>query len=116
MAFKNVIKAIPLTSVASASIPMGYGAINSSGLPNSCFCLKIINNSDADVTVSYNGSTDNDFVPKGTIAPLPPLYTAQTGTLGAMFPQGLIVYIKGTAGMSGSVYLAGYYQPVGVGD
>jgi len=110
MAFQNNIKAIPLTSIASTALTT-YAPINTTGLPSPCFVLKIVNNSDQDVTVSFDGTTDNDFVPKATQAVLLPLYVSQPNNNSALWPQGLKVYIKGSAGMTGSIYLAGYYLP-----
>ncbi len=111
MAATNIVKAIPLTSILSSALSGTYQAINSTGLPNACFLIKIINNSDEDITVSYNGSTDNDFIPKATVFQLPAQSNAQPNNYIAKFAIGTKVYVKGSAGMSGSIYLAGYYQP-----
>lgn len=107
MAFQNNLIAIPMTSIASTALG-GYAALNPLGLPTPCFVLKIVNNSDADVTVSFDGTTDNDFVPKGTSDIMPPLYCNQPNNFSALWKQGQKVFIKGVAGMTGSVYLVGY--------
>ena len=113
MSLKNSIKAIPLKSIASSGVSSSYAAINSTGLPNGCFLLRIINNSNEDITVSYDGSTDNEYVPTMTTLQLPVQSNAQPVNSVAVFPIGTIVYVKGTGG-TGYVYLAGYYQPQGV--
>ena len=110
---KNAVSAIPLTSVASTALGT-YAAINPNGLPHPCFILKITNNADADVTISYDGTTDNEFVPKQTALLLNVQAGAQPRAFVSLFAQGLKVYVKGTAGMSGSIYLSGYYLPTGV--
>lgn len=107
---RNSIKAIPLTSIAAASIG-GYAALNPNGLPNACLYLRIVNNTDVDVTVSYDGTTDNDFVRKGSDFIVAGQNNGQPQNFVAQFPIGMKVYIKGSAGSTGSVYLAGYYNP-----
>lgn len=114
MAAKNSIKAIPMTAVASTAFTGSYQLLSGAGgLTNACFMLKIVNNSDQDVSVSYDGATDNDFVPKGTRTELLFQTNSQPNNFIANIPQGTKVYIKGSAGMSGSVYLVGYYSPQG---
>ena len=113
MAYKNIVQAIPLASVASTALGT-YALIAT--LPNACFLLRIVNNSDADVTVSYDGSHDNDFVPHGTQLNVNAQTNSSPQNHQALFPQGFKVYLKGTAGMSGSVYICAYFQPQTVGD
>lgn len=110
MAVKNITQAIGLTSIDSATFTGSYQLINTAGTPNPCFLLKIINNSTKDVTVSYDGTHDNDFVPTLTTALLQTQTNAQPNNFINNFAQGTKVYVKSTAG-TGSVYLAGYYQP-----
>lgn len=112
MAFKNKILPIPLTSIASSTVSGTYQAINASGLNFPCVIVKIVNNSTKDVTVSYDGVNDHDFVPSMMTVlysfqnnALPPAYVAE-------LQQGTVLYVKGTAG-TGSVYLVGFYQPAG---
>lgn len=110
---QNNVKAIPLTSVDSATGISGtYAAINTNGLPNACVMIRIINNSTKDVTVSFDGTNDHEYVPTMTNV----LFQFQTNSLpnalAAVLPVGTKVYVKGTAG-TGSIYLAGWYQPVG---
>lgn len=108
MAFANTIRAIPLTSLASASISSSYTVIDSDGFDAPCFTMRIVNNTNKDITVSYDGTNDHEFVPTLTSIQIPnpapqPLKT------GALFPKGLKVWVKGAAG-TGSVYLVGYFQ------
>ena len=109
MALKNIINAVELFYIGSNVIEDTYQSINSAGLPYACFLVRIINNSDEDVTVSYDGSTDHDFVPKNTTLQLPLQTNSQPSNYVALMAKGTIVYVKGTAG-TGDVYLAAYYQ------
>lgn len=110
MSSKNSVKAIPLTFIQSSVIDDTYSLIDANGLPNACFLLKIINNSNEDVTVSYDGDTDQEYVPKNTIATINAQTNAGPNSFVTLFPVGMGIYVKGTAG-TGDVYLAGYYVP-----
>jgi hypothetical protein len=112
MATKNVLLPIPLTSVAGSAFTGSYQAINSSGLPQGVCILRIINNSSSDVLISYDGSTNHDFVTKsGGVLTINAQTNAQPNTSIANFRAGTIVYLNGTALSTGNLYLAAYYQP-----
>lgn len=105
----NSIKSILLDSIASSILGVNYQAINENGTEGACFMIRIINNSTKDVTISFDGVNDHEFVPLGTIAQIEVQTNAQPTNSTALFNKGLIVYAKGTAG-TGNVYLTGYYQ------
>lgn len=109
MSVKNSVAAIPLKSIDSSAFTGSYQLIYSGGTPNACFLLSIINNSNKDVTVSYDGTNDHDFVPTLKIRDLPVQTNSQPNNKTALFAAGTKVWVKGAAG-TGSVYLAGYYQ------
>ena len=113
MAVKNIIKAIPLTSINSATFTGAYQAINPLGLPNACTFIKIVNNSTVDVTVSYDGTNDHDFIQTNSAVQFPFQANAQPSNWAAILAQGTIIYVKGAAGAN-SVYLVGYFNPQGV--
>jgi hypothetical protein len=111
MALKNSVQAIPLSSIASSTVSGSYQAINSGGLPNPCFLIRITNGSNMAVTISYDGSTDQEYLAAGAILQLSLQANSQPSNFVTNMSKGTIVYVKGTAG-TGSVYLSGYYQPV----
>jgi hypothetical protein len=110
MAVKNIIKAIPLTNFASASLTTDYQAINTTGLSNSCCILRLNSTSSTSVTVSYDGVNDHEFLLAGASFTIPVQANSQPNNFIANFPIGMQVYVKGTAG-TGNIYLSGYYQP-----
>ena len=112
MALKNIIQAIPLTNIASSTVSSTYQAINSTGLPSACSIIRIINNSTDDVTVSYDGTNDHEYVPKATVVQLSFEANAQPNNFVSVLPIGTRVYVKGTAG-TGNIYLSGYFNPSG---
>lgn len=110
MATKNIILPIPLKSIDSSTFTGSYQIVNTGGLAKPCSILTIINNSTKDVTVSYDGITDHDFVPTLNTRQIPAQAAHQPNSQTSLFAQGTVVYVKGTAG-TGLVYLSGYYTP-----
>jgi hypothetical protein len=113
MAVRNSIAAIPLASIDTATYTGAYQLLTpASGLANACFILRIVNNSDRITTISYDGVTDNDIIPTAAHFELNPQSNSQPNNFTCLFARGLKVYVKGLAGGTGLVYLAGYYQVV----
>ncbi len=110
---KNSIAPIPLTSIDSATFTGAYQLVSGAGgITNACFLIRIINNSTKDVTVSYDGTHDHDFVQAGKDLLLQFQTNSSPQGYAALIAQGTKVYVKGAAGV-GLVYLAGYFSPVG---
>ena len=109
MAAKNRVNNITLTSIDSATFTGALQVINTNGLDESCFLIRIINNSDKDITISYDGLIDHDFVGTLSTLQLPAQSNAQPSSFISNISKGTKVYVKGAAG-TGLVYLAGYYQ------
>jgi hypothetical protein len=112
MYLKNTVKAIPLT-VLNTNTLTGVYVLLSAGLPQPCFYLRIYNASTVGLTISYdNGTTDHDFIPPATTIAINAQTNSQPNNQVALFAKGQSIFIKGTVGV-GSVYLTGYFQPVG---
>lgn len=110
MAVKNIVLPIPLTSTSAVFFDGTYKLINTAGLPEACFMIRIINDCNRDVTVSYDGVNDHDFVPTDTSIQLNFQTNSQPNNFIAKLAAGTKIYVKGVAGI-GNVLLAGYYQP-----
>jgi len=110
MAVKNKVLAIPLTNVASSTLGASYLPINATGLANPCFLIRITNASNKDVTISYDGVNDHEYLVSATFMDINAQTNSQPNTNIANFATGTVVYVKGTAG-TGIIYLSGYYQP-----
>jgi len=108
MATTNRVKAVPLTSIASSSVSGSYAVINTSGLPNACFLIRINNASNQAVTISYDGSTDHDYLAANTALTLDFQANAQPNAFMSLLGAGTKVYVKGTGG-TGTISLSGYY-------
>jgi len=104
MATKKYVLPIQLSTFDSSSVGTSYQAINATGLPHSCETITIVNDSDADITVSLDGTTDHVAVIDGAVYNI----ITPEGMENAV-RKGTIVYLKGTAG-TGTIYLSGIYR------
>lgn len=110
MAVKNSIQPILLTSINSAAFTGAYQLLSAStGLDNPCFLIRIINNSNQNITISYDGINDHDFLPTLNTVQLPFQSNSQPNNFVAQIAKGTRIYVKGAAG-AGLVYLSGYCQ------
>lgn len=105
---KDTVKALVLTSIASATIGASYAAINPNGAEGSCFFLRIVNDSNQSITISYDGINDNEFLLADTFLEIGTQTNSQPNARFALFSKYTKVYVKGTAGV-GNIYLSGYY-------
>ncbi len=98
-----------LRTVDSSTLSGSYVVIGAA-LANPSSILKMVNNSDVDVTVSTDGVNDMDVCPAGSFW----LYDVTSDSpmeSGSIFiSQGTQYYIKGSVG-TGSVYLVSQYTP-----
>lgn len=99
-----------LRSLTSASISQVFAVIGSS-LINPARLIKISNNTDTDLVISFDGITDHDFVPSNsfTLYDFSANLSINPGQL--TLPANTLVYARdlGTPAISGSVYLTVIY-------
>ena len=104
----KVIKAIERTQFDTAGLGLPFVALNPLGLTESCFLLRLINQSDTGVTISYDGVDAHDYIRADSTSDLLGSSSLQgTGITGA-WRKGAKVYVSGIAGV-GHIFLAGYY-------
>ena len=103
-----IVSADALRSLAFGSIGASYLPIGSAfGHPMRV--VKVINTANTDMVISFDGTTDNDYIPAGGFA-LYDLTTNQVQTQGWFFRTGTQVYVKyATAPASGSVFVVAFY-------
>lgn len=102
------VKAADLAVFNTAGLTANYEPINPGGLPGACFKIRITNDSNADITISFNGVDDNEISIATTIIELDFQNNAQPNSNLALLPKGTQVFIKGGAGV-GNIYMAAYY-------
>lgn len=111
MAFKDSIAAIPLSTFDSSTMTADYQLITpEAGIPFACMLIKISNGSSDPITISYNGSTDEEYILAGESFPIYAQPLKQPQNLRCMWPQGTTVWVKGTAS-TGLISVSGYYSP-----
>lgn len=114
MAFKNKILPIALSSIDSATFTGAYQLLSATaGIPNPCVMLHISNNSNRGITISYDGTTDHDFLIAGLDRSLDFQTNSNAQNFAASLAAGTKIYVKAAAG-AGLVYLSGFYIPQSV--
>lgn len=106
---RNSVKALELATFDSASLSGTYQALNPDGFFKAPFYIRIVNDGSTAITVSFDGVTDNEYVPDVDSWELNSQQNAQPNNWVCKWPSGTVVWIKGTAGM-GTITLSGYYQ------
>jgi len=109
MAIKNSVRAEILTSFSSADLTGVFQAINPLGLSRPCGLIRLVNDTDVDVVVSYNGIDENDYLQTGKVLEVNIRTSSDYNHL-AQFSKGTVVYVSGGAGQSGNLYLTAYSQ------
>lgn len=105
----NAISAIPFTILDSATLSINYNSSNVAVLSEACIILRINNASNAAIIISYDGITDNEFLPANGVLQIDAQTNSQPSNYVCMFKKGTIIYFKGVAGV-GRIAVSGYYQ------
>ncbi len=105
---KNIVTAQALSSLNSTGFNGSYQKLGT--LTKASLFMRIVNNSAVDITVSYDGVNDHDFVQTLSRFDFNVQSNAGATNFAAFLPQGTNVYVKGSMS-TGLVYLASYYQP-----
>ena len=104
-----------------ATLLTGAFQICDPGIPHPCFLLKIINTSDVNVIISYDGAYGHDIVLEYSAFSegeneiiLPFQECNKTKSHINLLKQGTPVYVarETNAGKTGYIYVITYYQPV----
>jgi hypothetical protein len=106
---KNCIKADAVSAFNSTGLSTSYQALNASGFSGPTVLMRIYNASNRDITISYDGTHDHDFVPTTQWLTLNFQTNAAPNNYVAMMKKGTIVYLKGASAGTGLIYLATYY-------
>jgi len=105
---KNSVHAIEMVSINVADFTGWDDYIElSDGLPQACFILRLINDSDTDAIASYDGVNAHDYSMAGEDIQIT-VPNSQVDR--ANFQKGAPVYLAGLAQGTGRIYLVGYYR------
>lgn len=97
-----------MITVDSSTLTGSYAALNGSGFDNPLLILKVVNDSNVDITFSIDGTLDHDVCVAGQSF----VYDIQTNHAipsdNLFLSQGTILYGKGNTG-SGNIYIVSWY-------
>ena len=99
----NLIKTMELASINANTLTGGYDVLSASEFPARVFSIKIVNNSDKDLEISYDGLTSVDFVKAGETSSFKATMPINSDN-GNYFIPYTKAYVKGVAG-TGNIYL-----------
>lgn len=112
MAYTNQVQYETIRSIDSSTFTGSYQALGSAISHPACI-VKLVNNSNKDVTISINGTNDHDFLPSGGFMLYDYTSNTPSGSVNGVFaPQRRQYFVKGSAG-TGSVYLVVQYIVTG---
>lgn len=95
---------------------LAFGSIGATYLPlgtpfgHPMRIIKIVNTTNADMVISFDGTNDNDYIPAGSFALYDLSANEDNGSAGWFFRVGTQVYVKyNSAPSSGSVFVTTLY-------
>jgi hypothetical protein len=108
MGYKNKIKWNERQVFDTSGLSTSYQTMAAAGWTNAPIALKIVNNSDKDIDVSFDGSTDHDFVAQSSAC----VWDLRTNAYldKAAMAEATQVFIKGASAGTGNVYAVAIYQ------
>jgi hypothetical protein len=112
---KNAVKAIPVTTMDASTFDGAFNVVSATGLPEPCFMIRIINDSDTAVDVAYDYEPSiqvviwHDHVRANSEATLYFQTNNQPGGKVAIMARATTVWLRGLQAGTGTVYIAGYY-------
>jgi len=106
---KDFIVSIELQSIDTSTIGAGVFSEIGNPLEGALAFIRITNDSDTDVIISYDGVTDHEYIPAGDAIKTYFQDSAIPGNYIAKLRKGTIVHARGTAG-TGLLYVSGYYN------
>lgn len=106
MSFKNIVAPAEMESFDSSTMTGTYQALNT-GVDRAVLILKIVNDSTQNITISWDGTTDHDYIPSHTALVLDLQANNIDPNNKYLVKSGQVFYAKGTAG-TGNIYVIGY--------
>ena len=105
---QNTVKAIPLTTILAAAVPAAYSAAPQLTLPNAVFFLRIVNQTNNPITISFDGVTDHEYVLSGQVFEINTQTNSLPNNKVGLFSARDTIFIKGAGGGT-AVTISGYY-------
>ena len=113
MNVKDILLPFEMTEFDAADLGAAFQVISDTGFPEPCVYLRLINNSDADITISFDGVTNHDFVQSENRLEIYTQISSLPQNRVSVFQKGTKIYVSGPQQSKGTIYLCGYYRPKG---
>lgn len=105
---KNVIKANELSIKDSATLTTAFVKFNTTGFEGPVAILRIVNDSNVPVYISYDGDSANDYIVEQTTLLLNFQSNSAPNNYVSLLRKNSHVWVYGSAG-TGLIYMAAYY-------
>ena len=108
---KNWVYPLVLTSVDAAGIAIDtWTAFNAEGIEEAAFLLRITNDNNNDVYISYNGVDRHEYIEAGGSIDMNFQTNSSPAGYVSKVKKGTVLYVQGVASQGDTVYLSGYYN------
>ena len=107
---QNRVAAIERYLFDAADLTGGFDQFIES-LDEACSIIRVVNTSNSDISISYDGTHYNDYVPAGETLQLEFQTNNRPQSHIALMAKGQRVYLVGGAGQ-GYIYFIGYYSTI----
>ena len=109
---KNFVKAVQLREYDAAALSGVLDPISDIPLEGACFLIRIVNNSNTTIQISYDGVVGHDVILPNTALQLDFQTNASPSNYQALLRKGALVWVVSESGLAGvgTIYLIGYYQ------
>jgi len=107
----NVITPMEMQSIDAATLGLGaYSTFNDAGIEGALCFIRITNDSDTDVYISYDGVNDHEFIEAGERIEVYFQANSAPTNYVSKLKKYTVIYIRGNAQSTGYIYVAGYYN------
>lgn len=113
MYVKDTIAAIPINALNAGLLLPAFQPLNPLGLDFPCFLIKIVNDSNVAVSISYDGNVQHDYIAEAETFTFYGQPNNEPNNKVSLFQKGLIIYVAAPAPGMGVITLSGYYHPKG---
>ena len=110
MTQRNYVKPLVLRNVDTAEIAADtWTAFSGDVLEGACFFIRITNTSNADISISFDGVNEHEFLTADDRININFQSNASPSGYVAKLANRSVLYVRGAAGV-GLVYLSGYFN------
>ena len=103
------VQMIPQVEYSTADLTSSLQQLNPDGLPESCFELIVVNDSDNVIGISFDGVTMHESIADNSRLNISSIFPSIPQGNSGLFNKGLILWILSLTQDGGTLYLSGLY-------